>query len=133
MICQELLAKNISNAYLSHTHPKILTISTMQIANMYFLVASRSRRLYILYSSSFFFLSQEVFLMSKFCNFFGFQLVPTRPNLAQLSPTCPNLPQLAPFYTTVFPSLKPEGLIYFYFGNSDIISEQGSISVVIIS
>ena len=34
---------------------------------------------------------------------------------------------------TVFPPLKPEGLIYFYFGNSDIISEQGSISVVIIS
>ena len=32
------------------------------------------------------------------------------------------------FLCTVFPSLKPEGLIYFYFGNSDIISEQVLIS-----
>ena len=43
----------------------------------YLLVASRSRQLYILYSSSFFLQSsREVFLMSKFSNFFGSQIVP---------------------------------------------------------
>ena len=61
-----------------------------------FLVASRLRRLYILYSSSFFFFLKRFFLMSKFCNFFGSQLVPTRPNSLQLTPTRPNSPQLAP-------------------------------------
>ena len=73
---------------------------------MALLVASRSRRLYILYSSSFFLLSSDVFLMSRFCNFFGSlvvltcsnssQLIRTRAKLSQLVPTCPNLTQLAP-------------------------------------
>ena len=47
-----------------------------------FLVASRSRRLYILYSSSFFFFSRHFFKCQNSVIF----LVP---NLSQLAPTCP--------------------------------------------
>ena len=34
---------------------------------------------------------------------------------------------------TVFPPIRPAGLIFSYFGNAGTISEQGSISVVTIS
>ena len=42
------------------------------------------------------FFHQTFFLMSRFCNFFGSQVVLTRSNSSQLVPTCPNLCQLAP-------------------------------------
>ena len=37
------------------------------------------------------------------------------------------------FTGTVFPPIRPAGLIFSYFGNAGTISEQGSISVVTIS
>ena len=45
-----------------------------------------------------------------------------------------NLPLMSCEYEyTVFPPIRPVGLILSYFGNAGTISEQGSISVVTIS
>ena len=44
----------------------------------------------------FFLLSQEVFLSSKLCNFFGFQLIQGCPKLFQVVSSCPNSSQLVP-------------------------------------